>query len=328
MDALRGGCGVAHAQPVTFLVLYQRFAVMVGGDWAVTVHDLVTKQLLDQSLYLQQKLDAVPDGVPVLHPDDAAGMGELARRHHPFLVDGRLGGWKCWGWTLEKFLEAPYRDCEVHVSLGRRKRDDKTEAMPLGHYIESFDALTAAAAARGTAPPYLRAWHFLKDPAAAGLAEEYEAPAFAKDFFEKMKDPADRPPFQWLFVGPEGVRTPLHIDPALTHAWMAQIEGHKRWKFVPPADVHHLLDGEGFADLSRVDTARFPNAAQARVLETEVHPGQLVFIPAGWAHDVTSLAHSVALTHNYIDAEAFKAVVRQVMLRHCLAPAPPAVPAG
>jgi hypothetical protein len=47
-------------------------------------------------------------------------------------------------------------------------------------------------------------------------------PQWAHDCFDKLP-PASRPPFHWIFMGPGGTNTPLHVDPLLTHAWLAQV---------------------------------------------------------------------------------------------------------
>jgi hypothetical protein len=35
------------------------------------------------------------------------------------------------------------------------------------------------------------------------------------------------PGFHWVFIGAAGQATPTHVDPTLTHAWLAQLRGRK-----------------------------------------------------------------------------------------------------
>ena len=51
---------------------------------------------------------------------------------------------------------------------------------------------------------------------------DVRVPPWAHDFFDKLP-PAARPPFHWIFMGPGHTSTPLHVDPLLTHAWLAQV---------------------------------------------------------------------------------------------------------
>lgn len=50
--------------------------------------------------------------------------------------------------------------------------------------------------------------------------------------------------FHWLFIGAAGAITPLHIDPSLTHAWLTQISGRKRFTLFAPWDIPALLSNE------------------------------------------------------------------------------------
>ena len=158
--------------------------------------------------------------------------------------------------------------------------------LPLGRYIDAIDAFAdadAGAAARpppGIAPtparlpppPYLRLWHYERD--APWLADAFALPdGIFDDKFETL-DPRIRPsPLpRWIFVGPVGTYTPLHVDPWETHAWFAQVRGRKRFAVFPPACLPALVapapGGSGaleFADLRRLDggadpayRARFP----------------------------------------------------------------------
>ena len=68
--------------------------------------------------------------------------------------------------------------------------------------------------------PYLRGWSF--DRELPELVDDIRIPCWARDFFDKLPA-ASRPPFHWIFMGPGGTNTPLHVDPLLTHAWLAQV---------------------------------------------------------------------------------------------------------
>jgi hypothetical protein len=63
-------------------------------------------------------------------------------------------------------------------------------------------------------------WVYERD--SASLVRDVDIPPFAFDWFSKLPS-KDDPCFRWIFLGPGGSKTPLHVDPCLTHAWLAQV---------------------------------------------------------------------------------------------------------
>ena len=103
----------------------------------------------------------------------------------------------------------------------------------------------------------------------------------------------------FLWFGPRGTVTPLHHDTVmLLHT---QVFGRKRWRFVSPLQtpcLYNFLSVFSPVDLENPDLAKWPRAADAQILETEVGPGETVFLPLGWWHHVTSLETSVSLSYS------------------------------
>lgn len=103
-----------------------------------------------------------------------------------------------------------------------------------------------------------------------------------------------------LWIGGEGAFTPLHFD--LTNNLLAQVTGTKRVILIPPSQTRRLAHrSHVFSDLCDItDEARLTLHPQARdVLRYEVllSPGDLLFIPIGWWHQVRSDSFSTMLTH-------------------------------
>ena len=153
---------------------------------------------------------------------------------------------------------------------------------------------------------YLRGWTYEKDD--ASLMRDFEVPRFAHDWFNKLPKKED-PLFRWIFLGPGGSKTPLHVDPCLTHAWLAQIRGRKRFILYKPAHLKHLYDAAGQpADVRTPDRTRYPTFDHATPYEVVLGPGDLLFVPAGWAHQVECVDDSISLTHNFLPKQNFNAV--------------------
>jgi ribosomal protein L16 Arg81 hydroxylase len=101
------------------------------------------------------------------------------------------------------------------------------------------------------------------------------------------------------WIGPAGSFTPLHHD--LTNNFLCQLVGRKHVKLVPPSETPKLYNDRhvfsAVGDLDAADLAsRFPLAASARFYDLVLQPGEILFIPVGWWHQVRALDFSVSMT--------------------------------
>ena len=111
-------------------------------------------------------------------------------------------------------------------------------------------------------------------------------------YFDKMG-----PPRFWL--GPAGTVTPLHCD--YDDNLFAQIWGSKRIILAPPHhdaflypnEANAILFGSPF-DPEAPDFDKYPLARQATMIECIVHPGDMLYVPAGWYHQVRALTFSLS----------------------------------
>ena len=116
----------------------------------------------------------------------------------------------------------------------------------------------------------------------------------------------------YLWVGPAGTKTPLHHDTVML--FHTQIVGRKRWRFVSPLSspsLYNDFDVYSPVDFEALDLARFPEAAKVKVLDVVVEPGETVFLPLAWWHQVTSLDRCISLSFT----QPRRAQQQQVRLR-------------
>jgi ribosomal protein L16 Arg81 hydroxylase len=108
---------------------------------------------------------------------------------------------------------------------------------------------------------------------------------------------ADLPRSASFWFGPAGTVTPLHHDTLmLMHT---QIVGRKRWRFISPLQTPHLYNHSNVfspIDVDQPDLQRFPRFAQVKMLEVVVEPGETVYLPLGWWHQVTALDMSMSFS--------------------------------
>jgi hypothetical protein len=112
-------------------------------------------------------------------------------------------------------------------------------------------------------------------------------------------DPARLSERASFWFGPAGTVTPLHHDTLmLCHT---QIVGRKRWRFISPLQtplLYNSFDVYSPIDIDRPDLDRYPLFEQATVLEVIVEPGETVFLPLGWWHQVTALDVSLSFSYS------------------------------
>jgi Cupin-like domain len=115
-------------------------------------------------------------------------------------------------------------------------------------------------------------------------------------------DRAGLPGAALLWFGAAGTLTPLHHDTLmLLHT---QIVGRKRWRLASPLQTHRLYNSRSVfspVDLAAPDLKRFPKAADVQVLDVVVGPGETLFVPLGWWHQVEALDLSLSISFTNFD---------------------------
>lgn len=122
---------------------------------------------------------------------------------------------------------------------------------------------------------------------------------------EDVEEPAPYRDARWksarLWLGPAGVQTPLHHD--LPENLYAQVFGRKRVRLVPRSMRRRVHPYSRFSaapnfspvDAWKPDLERFPRFREVRPLDCVVEPGECLYIPRLWWHQVESLETSASL---------------------------------
>jgi hypothetical protein len=203
----------------------------------------------------------------------------------PFLIAGAVKRWPLCALTPEALRER-YGHVPVRARVGdyvatafapdRAMRD-----MSLREYLDISET-PPVDLPRLDLPPYV------------GNLElrELNAMCHWPAWFDKMG-----PPRFWL--GPARTVTPLHCD--YDDNIFAQIWGTKRIFLAPPhhdeflytTEANPVLFGSPF-DPEAPDFDAFPLARRAAIVEVVVEPGDMLYVPAGWYHQVRALTFSLS----------------------------------
>jgi ribosomal protein L16 Arg81 hydroxylase len=113
--------------------------------------------------------------------------------------------------------------------------------------------------------------------------------------------PRDGEPQGMMWIGAAGSFTPLHHD--LTNNLIAQVVGRKRVRLLPASEVGRLYNDRGvysaIKDLGdpSLDAARFGRLEGVRIYDVVLLPGDILFVPLAWWHQVDALEFSVTVTY-------------------------------
>ncbi|XP_070565402.1 jmjC domain-containing protein F-like [Ptychodera flava] len=107
-----------------------------------------------------------------------------------------------------------------------------------------------------------------------------------------------------LWIGTRGNVTPLHYD--RNHGLLAQIVGRKELLLFSPEDTSNLYPYPSYSNRSHTsrvnlreletEGSRFPKLEDAQRYHCILQPGELLYMPPFWWHDVTSLDDCVSIT--------------------------------
>jgi hypothetical protein len=223
----------------------------------------------------------LPSAVERFKTLDRAAFQAQAERGLPFMITGLVGRWPICAETPH-ILRERFGDVAVRARVG----DYINTAFAPDRAMRDMamrDYLDLAAAGTDALPPYVGN---LQINALNGMCHW-------PGYFSKMG-----PPRFWL--GPAGTVTPLHCD--YDDNIFAQVWGTKRIflapahhdEFLYPREANPVLVGSPF-DPEHPDFDTYPLARRATIIECIVNPGDMLYVPAGWYHQVRALTFSLSV---------------------------------
>ncbi len=228
------------------------------------------------------------DAVPRIHVPSPAVFADYVRRGRPVVITGAMDDWPARYWSPQYFKSA-YGDRLIPVAPIRDRMVVYGAEFGVGfeqiRFGEWLDGLLAGA------PPSSYAMLHV-----AEVLPELEA---------DLRRPAFCPRAPWwqtrFWMSPADTGSPMHQD--LPDNLLAQIVGRKRIILIPARDSWRMyrysmtshLPQYSRVDAERPDLARFPRFARARQMVVEIGPGDLLYLPRLWWHQVRSLDFSVSV---------------------------------
>lgn len=198
----------------------------------------------------------------------------------PFLIEGVVNKWPLCGLTPQQLREQ-YGHLHVRARVGDYVNTAFAPDRAM-HDMSMLEYLDLSSSGETGLPPYV------------GNLELRELNHLCHwpTYFNKM-GPAR------FWIGPAKTVTPLHCD--YDDNIFAQIWGTKRIFLAPPhhdaflypREANALLFGSPF-DPEAPDYDQFPLARHATLIECIVQPGDMLYVPAGWYHQVRAQTFSLS----------------------------------
>lgn len=232
--------------------------------------------------------------------DRRAGLGrkeferEYLRPPRPVIMTDAISHWRALGRWTPQFFKTQYGHLNVRIKDG--------PAMLLSDLVDRIEASSPESPA-----PYLRN-QLLSEWPPELLAEVLPMPECTRpNWLESPFFPSrDNLSFVEVYIGGRGTRFPvLHFDGWHTHAFLMQLYGDKEYvAFGPDQDQFMYPRGKGESDVDDAvdpDLLKFPLFAKAQGVRFQLHPGETLFVPAGWWHTARILSPSVTVSINGVN---------------------------
>lgn len=223
---------------------------------------------------------------------------EFVRRYvigcRPVVLTGLTRDWPAMQRWSPQDLKTRFGHLDVEIQA-ERSANPRYEEDKLGHrrQVRLADFVDQVLAGGATNDYYMTANNeALRRPEFAPLLADIGS-------LPEVCDPAELPKRSSFWFGPAGTNTPLHHDTIML--FHTQVVGRKRWRFISPLQTPKLYNHNGVfspIDIDHPDDQRYPDFRQATVLEVVVEPGETVFLPLGWWHQVTSLDVSLSFSYS------------------------------
>ncbi|MCW1430069.1 cupin-like domain-containing protein [Novosphingobium sp. JCM 18896] len=207
----------------------------------------------------------------------------------PVLIKGAMAGWPALEKWTPDYLAQTLGDTLVEYQGGRDLSEDFETAKdrhkrtgPFSEFIEL--------ALNGGNDAYITAYN--SDANVAALAPLEADLGFLDQYLTRDHG--------MMWIGGAGTFTPLHFD--LTNNLLAQVTGSKHIVLIPPSQTRRLAHrNHVFSDVHDVTDpywlSQYPLARDILRYELVLGPGDLLFVPIGWWHQVRSQSFSTMLTY-------------------------------
>lgn len=302
------GCDAAHLAQIiadNFSVNLVQASALVSQVAASPISRGVDNKVLERRNWSLRALDQMAR----INPDcykleriELAEFSDFLRQYYatntPVIFKQAFSHWPTAQWTPDTLLEK-VAEKEVEVQFGRES-NPRFELDSLKHKknmaFSEYHKLVMETSSSNDF--YMTANNAAKN--AGTMAELYgDMLNFSGEYFDTQLHGSR----SFIWFGPKGNYTPLHHDE--TNNMFLQVYGRKKFILLPPAQTPYLYNETAVfspLDFRQPDFNQYPLAREATPIEVILEPGETLFIPVGWWHQVESLDVSISITMTNFNA--------------------------
>jgi hypothetical protein len=202
----------------------------------------------------------------------------------PAVLAGEITGWPALGLWTPQYLREKIGSAVIECQAGRnaspnfeRYKDEHKRQMPFDKFIDLIES------EHGN-DTYITAYN------SATNAEALRSLQADVGRLDKFLEQDAGNPGGMIWIGPQGTFTAMHHD--LTNNLLVQVTGRKRIIMAAAAELPRMYnDRHVFSEIANVsdpglDIDRFRKIYDVDFHEIILQPGEALFIPIGWWHQV------------------------------------------
>jgi hypothetical protein len=208
----------------------------------------------------------------------------------PVLLSGAAKSWPAVEkWTFQA-LRQQFADAEVDVQGGRNSNPNYEIEIEQHRARMRFGDFIDAIADSHSNDLYMVANNHALESGLKPLINDIRA-------IRGVTNPPEPDGRTFIWIGAGGSVTPLHYDES--NVMFVQVVGRKRFALAPFEAYPFMYNHVGVFSEARspdADRQRFPNLSGVSFAWIDVEPGDVLFIPLGWWHYVTSFEQSISVS--------------------------------
>jgi len=226
------------------------------------------------------------------------GLAELQSRYlklsQPVILTDVLSEAPALTLWSDEYLKRAAGDVVVSCCEGREAAESVVLFEPLVTQMSFGELIDRVAALKDSDDLYLIGNNrFFEREGTAKLLED-----LGDELKRYVRGEALDPKRCWLWFGPQGTYTPLHHD--RSSVLYAQLRGQKRFRLLSPFNLSAMMRLE-LGTFCEVSVEEAEAESDERAYDVVLKPGELLVLPAGWWHEVTSLSASISISITALD---------------------------